>query len=301
MYAQYMITTLVHKKQPNSMPEAASYRKVDLHTHSTFSDGRLSPTELVDLAVGEGVTLFSLTDHDTLAGLAEARSHAETHSLSFINGVELSTQWQGIPLHLVALNFDTSNPALTAIVEQNQQIRLDRARRIADLLVKQGLPDIYDEAVALAGMSQLGRPHFASIMVQKGLVKDANKAFDRYLGNKRLGSLRDVWPELEDVLTALKDENIELILAHPKRYPLTVTKLKRLLSDFKRWGGTGMEVVSGNERPDHVRLMERLSQEFGLKASVGSDYHGPFGPWTQVGRFTQIHETDVDLVWKGLE
>lgn len=280
------------------MPEAASYRKVDLHTHSTRSDGRLSPTELVDLAVEQDVSLFALTDHDTLDGLAEASQRAADHGLNFINGVELSTQWNGIPLHMVALNFTSDNSALLSIVEKNQTIRLDRARRIADLLVKQGLPDLYDEAVALAGKSQLGRPHFASLLVEKGLVKDANKAFDRYLGNKRLGQLRDVWPELEDVLSGLSGQNIELILAHPKRYPLTVTKLKRLLGDFKNWGGTGMEVASGNERPDSVRLLERLSAEFNLKASVGSDYHGPFGPWMQVGKYTQIHESQVDLVWQ---
>ncbi|MBR7888648.1 PHP domain-containing protein [Marinomonas sp. A79] len=280
------------------MPEAASYRKVDLHTHSIRSDGRFSPTELVDLAVEQQVTLFALTDHDTIDGLAEARQRADHHGLDFINGVELSTQWQGIPLHMVALNFAMDNVALRNIVEQNQAIRLDRARRIADLLVKQGLPDLFDEAVALAGESQLGRPHFAHLLVVKGLVKDTNKAFDRYLGNKKLGQLRDVWPELEDVLTALSGQGMTLVLAHPKRYPLTVTKLKRLLGDFKKWGGTGLEVASGNERPDHVRLLERLSQEFELEASVGSDYHGPFGPWMQVGKFTQIHESEVDLVWR---
>ncbi|BDX03627.1 MAG: PHP domain-containing protein [Marinomonas sp.] len=280
------------------MPETASYRKVDLHTHSTRSDGHFSPADLVDLAVEQGVTLFSLTDHDTLDGIAEASSRAAEQGLSFVNGVELSTQWNGIPLHMVALNFSQDNEALQAIVRGNQAIRLDRARRIADLLVKQGLPDLFDDAVTLAGESQLGRPHFASLLVEKGFVKDANKAFDRYLGNKRLGQLRDVWPELESVLTSLADQNMELVLAHPKRYPLTVTKLKRLLGDFKKWGGTGLEVVSGNERPDSVRLLERLSQEFGLKASVGSDYHGPFGPWMQVGKFTQIHESEVDLVWQ---
>jgi 3',5'-nucleoside bisphosphate phosphatase len=280
------------------MPEAASYRKVDLHTHSIRSDGHFSPTELIDLAVAQGVSLFALTDHDTLDGIAEASQRAAEHDLSFINGVELSTQWNGIPLHMVALNFSLDNPALLAIVEANQAIRLDRARRIADLLVKQGLPDLFDEAKALAGQSQLGRPHFANLLIEKGFVKDANKAFDRYLGNKKLGQLRDVWPDLEDVLTALCGHNMELILAHPKRYPLTVTKLKRLLGDFKKWGGTGIEVVSGNERPDSVRLLERLSQEFDLKASAGSDYHGPFGPWMQVGKFTQIHESAVDLVWQ---
>ncbi|TYL48458.1 PHP domain-containing protein [Marinomonas sp. IMCC 4694] len=280
------------------MPEAARYRKVDLHSHSNRSDGRFSPLELVDLAVEQGVTLFSLTDHDTLDGLAEARERAFEHGLSFINGVELSTQWNGIPLHMVALNFSADDSALLSIVEANQRIRLDRAQRIAELLVKQGLPNLFDEAVTLAGESQLGRPHFAALLVEKGFVKDTNKAFDRYLGNKKLGQLRDVWPELEEVLARLAGQGMELVLAHPKRYPLTVTKLKRLLSDFKKWGGTGIEIASGNERPDSVRLLERLSIEFDLKASVGSDYHGPFGPWMQLGKFTQIQESKVNLVWQ---
>ncbi|MEO9274039.1 PHP domain-containing protein [Marinomonas sp. 5E14-1] len=280
------------------MPEDARYRKVDLHSHSSRSDGRLSPAELVNLAAEQEISLFALTDHDTLDGIPEASQKAKDLGISFVNGVELSTQWKGIPLHMVALNFDSDNPAVLSVVKKNQLIRLDRARRIADLLVKQGLPDLFDEVVALAGESQLGRPHFASLLVEKGFVKDSNKAFDRYLGNKKLGQLRDVWPELEDVLTTLSGQDIELVLAHPKRYPLTVTKLKRLLSDFKKWGGTGMEVASGNERPDSVRLLERLSVEFGLKASVGSDYHGPFGPWMQVGKYTPIHGSEVDLIWQ---
>ncbi|NLQ16583.1 PHP domain-containing protein [Marinomonas sp. M1K-6] len=280
------------------MPDTARYRKIDLHSHSTRSDGKLSPTALVDLAVEQNVSLFALTDHDTIDGVAEASLRSAEHGLSFIHGVELSTQWNGIPLHMVALNFSLDNSALLSIVKGNQAIRLDRARRIADLLIKQGLPDLFDEAIALAGESQLGRPHFAQLLIEKGVVKDANKAFDRYLGNKKLGQIRDVWPDLEAVLGALSGHNMELVLAHPKRYPLTVSKLKRLLGDFKRWGGTGMEVASGNERPDSVRLLERLSREFGLKASAGSDYHGPFGPWMQVGKFTQIHESEVDLVWQ---
>ncbi|MEO9655679.1 PHP domain-containing protein [Marinomonas sp.] len=280
------------------MPETERYRKVDLHSHSVCSDGRLTPTELVDLAVEQQVSLFSLTDHDSIAGLEEARQRAQQKGLVFINGVELSTQWKGIPLHMVALDFDLDNHILQQLVANNQQVRMGRARSIADLLIKKGLPDLFDEAVERAGKSQIGRPHFASLLVEKGFVKDANKAFDRYLGNKHLGKLRDVWPELETVLSALADQNMALVLAHPKRYPLTVTKLKRLLADFKQWGGNGMEVASGNERPDHVRLLERLSVEFGLKASVGSDYHGPFGPWMQVGKYTQIHETSVQLVWQ---
>ncbi|GAB3481146.1 PHP domain-containing protein [Marinomonas epiphytica] len=280
------------------MSETERYRKVDLHMHSTCSDGKLSPTQLVELAHEQGVSLFALTDHDSIAGLAEAREQAQAYNISFINGVELSTQWQGIPLHMVALNFSEENQALRKVVENNQQVRLQRARSIADLLIKRGLPDLFEEAVTAANGSQIGRPHFAAVMVKRGIVKDSNRAFDRYLSNKHLGKLRDVWPELEEVLKALSGQGMSLILAHPKRYPLTLTKLKRLLKDFKAWGGTGMEVASGNERPDAVRVLEKLSVEFDLEASAGSDYHGPYGPWMQLGKYTQIHETSVNLVWR---
>ena len=135
-------------------------------------------------------------------------------------------------------------------------------------------------------------------MVQLGLVKDANKAFDQYLGNKRLGQLRDVWPEIETLLPMLKDKGMELILAHPKRYPITATKLRRLVGQFSAWGGTAIEVSSGNEKPEHVRFLERLTREHTIKASVGSDYHGPYGPWSQVGKYTPIDEASVSTVWQ---
>ena len=274
-----------------------SYQRIDLHTHSTASDGKLTPEQLVALAQQEKVETLALTDHDTLAGLARARTAAEAASLHFVNGCELSVAWGKIPLHMVALNFGENDPAMQKWTQHNQAVRLDRARQIANLLCKKGLPDLFEKAVERAGDSQLGRPHFAQIMVEDGIVKDVNKAFDQYLSNKKIGQIRDVWPQLEEIMPSLANANIELVLAHPKRYPITVTKLKAVISDFKRFGGKAIEVASGNERPDHVRFLEWLSREFELHASVGSDYHGPFGPWTQVGRYTQIHEQEVSPIW----
>lgn len=273
------------------------YQRIDLHTHSTASDGKLTPTQLVDLAVQENVQMLALTDHDTISGLAEAHQAAQQHNLKIINGCELSVAWHKIPLHMVALGFEEDCQGILKWTSQNQSIRLQRGRQIADLLKKKGLPDLFERAVQEAGDSQLGRPHFATVMVNEGIVKDTNKAFDHYLGNKKLGQIRDVWPQLEEILPDLCHYSCELVLAHPKRYPLTVTKLKSAISDFKKFGGTAIEVASGNERPDHVRFLERLSREYELKASAGSDFHGPFGPWTQVGRYTQVHEQEIKPIW----
>ncbi|MBM6551294.1 PHP domain-containing protein [Marinomonas ostreistagni] len=273
------------------------YQRIDLHTHSTASDGKLSPAELVALAAQENVQTLALTDHDTLAGLPAAHEAALQQGIRLINGCELSVAWQKIPLHMVALNFAQDDTQMLRWTEHNQTVRLQRGRQIADLLRKKGLPDLFDKAVAEAGESQLGRPHFAKVMVQEGIVKDVNKAFDHYLGNKKIGQIRDVWPQLEEIVPQLHAAGIELVLAHPKRYPITVTKLKAIVTDFKKLGGSAIEVASGNERPDHVRFLERLSRDFELQASVGSDFHGPFGPWTQVGRYTQIHEQEVTPIW----
>ncbi|EAQ66179.1 Phosphoesterase PHP, N-terminal:PHP, C-terminal [Marinomonas sp. MED121] len=257
----------------------------------------LTPTELLTKAKEQEVELFSLTDHDTLTGLEEAAIAAKALGIMLVPGVELSVQWAGIPLHMVVLGFDQSNDVLASIVESNQKTRLERAKRIAQLLVKQGLPDLYEKAVIEAGPSQIGRPHFARVMVREGLVKDDNKAFDQYLGNKRLGKLRDVWPNLEDIVPDLAVTGCDLVMAHPKRYPLTLTKLKRLMTHFSQLGGNAMEVSSGNENPQSVRMLETIARDLGLGVSAGSDFHGPYGPWCQVGKFTPIQEASLNPIW----
>jgi len=279
------------------MQESLLHRRIDLHTHSTCSDGMLTPTELLTKAKEQNIEVFSLTDHDTLTGLPEPQTAADKLGIKLVPGVELSVQWLGIPLHMVVLGFDKENDVLTSIVEKNQETRLERAKRIAQLLVKQGLPDLYEKAVLEAGPSQIGRPHFARVMVREGLVKDENKAFDQYLGNKRLGKLRDVWPTLEEVVPDLAQTSCDLVMAHPKRYPLTLTKLRRLMTLFSELGGNAMEVSSGNENPQSVRLLETISRDLGLSVSVGSDFHGPYGPWCEVGKFTSIQEASLNPLW----
>ncbi|MCZ2720572.1 PHP domain-containing protein [Marinomonas sp. 15G1-11] len=290
--------TIKDMNEQERMNVSQLHRRVDFHSHSNFSDGALTPTALLSLASEQNIELFSLTDHDTIAGLDEAREAAKIYNINLVSGVEISTLWKGIPIHLVALNFPQSHAELLTVLDNNQSIRIDRAKKIALLLMKQGLPDLFDKAMEEAGRSQIGRPHFARVMVNQNLVKDSNKAFDRYLGNKRLGQLRDVWPDLESVTTALKGGDMELVLAHPKRYPITMTKLKKLVYDFVEYGGTSLEVSSGNDKPENVRLLEGLIKEHKIKASVGSDFHGPYGPWCQVGKFSSFDEARIPTVWQ---
>lgn len=278
------------------MQESLLHRRVDLHCHSVFSDGMFTPTELIAFAKEREIELLALTDHDTIDGLSEARMAAEQEKIRLVSGVELSIQWAGVPLHMVALNFDQNNPELNVLLVKNQLIRQNRAEKIAELLCKRGLPNLYNKVVEEAGISQIGRPHFASVMVKEGIVTKYNKAFDQYLSNKHLGALKSIWPEMSDVVPMLEN-SCELVLAHPKRYSMTLTKLTRLVREFAELGGKAIEVASGNENPQHVRTLEKLCRDIGLEASVGSDFHGPFSAWSQLGRYTSIQESSLLPIW----
>lgn len=279
------------------MQESLLHRRIDLHFHSVHSDGVLTPVELIALAKENNLEMLALTDHDTLNGLEEARKVALENNIKLINGVEISVQWEGIPLHVVALNFAQGNSVLHDIVTGNQQIRQERGKQIALLLQKRNLPDLYDKVLEEAGPSQIGRPHFAKVLVNEGIVKNMNKAFDQYLSNKHMGKLKSIWPDMDQVIPALAETNCEIILAHPRRYPMTLTKLKRVIEAFVEMGGNGMEVASGNEKPQDVRLLENLAVEFDLNASVGSDFHGPTSSWSQLGKYTSIDELKVKPIW----
>ena len=278
------------------MQESLLHRRVDLHCHSVFSDGVFTPTELLAFAKEAEIEVLALTDHDTIHGLSEAHDAAKKQNITLISGVELSIQWSGIPLHMVALDFDRDNLELVKIIEKNQAIRLVRAKKIAELLCKRGLPDLYDKVQEEAGISQIGRPHFASVMLREGIVNKFSKAFDQYLSNKHLGSLKSVWPEMTEVVPRLAGQ-CDLILAHPKRYSMTLTKLKRLVGDFSDLGGNSIEVASGNENPQNVRALEQICREFKMQASVGSDFHGPISSWSQLGKHTPIQEAHLDTIW----
>jgi len=279
------------------MQETLLHRRVDLHCHSIFSDGIFTPTELLAFAKEQGLEMLSLTDHDTLNGLAEAQEAANIHQINLISGVELSVQWLGVPLHMLVLGFEHQNAVLNEIIEKNQKTREIRAKQIAELLIKRGLPDLYDKVIETAGCSQLGRPHFAKVMVTEGLVKNIGKAFDQYLSNKHLGKLKSIWPEIEEIVPLLANTHCDLIMAHPRRYPMTLTKLKRLIAHFDLLGGNAIEVSSGNENPQNVRLLESLCRELKLGASVGSDFHGPFSSWSKLGKYTAIQEANIEPIW----
>lgn len=260
----------------------------DLHCHSTASDGVLSPADLVTRAHTKGVTHLALTDHDTVGGLAEAAAVAAELGLQLINGIEISSQWQGINIHIVGLNIDIKASSLATLIESQHRARAERAEEIARRLAKLGFENCLQGAARYAGGDLLGRPHFARYLVEIGAVSSVNQAFKKYLGNGKAGDVKQGWPEFEQVIQAIKEAGGIAVLAHPLRYGLTITKLRRLLEYFVKHGGQGLEVVSGQQSSNETETLVGLGERFSLYASCGSDFHVPDQPWQDLGGFGKL-------------
>lgn len=263
----------------------------DLHTHSNASDGILSPTALVSRAKERGVTHLALTDHDTVQGLQSARAQAELDGLTLLNGVEFSCLWSGRGIHVVGLNIDPESPSLDAALSAQQLARSERAEEIGAKLAKLGVEGAYEGALALAGEGVIGRPHFARYMVDQGYAANINSAFKQYLGAGRPGDVKQRWPDIASMATAIVESGGVAVLAHPIKYELTRTKLRTLISEFKDAGGQAIEVVSGQQPSNETQTLADMARLFDLYASCGSDFHMPGQPWQELGSFSRLPQT----------
>ena len=254
---------------------------IDFHTHSHASDGALPPAELLRRASAAGVSRMAITDHDTVAGYREAVASGQVpEGMQLVPGVELSCQWSGATVHVVGLDIDPEHPELAAGLDLLARARQQRAHKIADRLAGVGIAGALEGALQVAGVSQVGRPHFARWLVEQGHVEDAGKAFDRYLGSGKLGDVKTFWPELEEVTRWIVSSGGTAVLAHPLKYRFTRMKLRRLVKAFVEAGGTALEIFSGRQTNDQTIDLCRLADEYGLRSSAGSDYHADsqYGP-----------------------
>jgi len=248
----------------------------DLHNHSTSSDGLLSPTQLLELAARQGVQAMALTDHDTVDGLEEAAQAARRLGIAFVNGVEISVSWGDTTVHVVGLAFDPGSAALARGMRSIRDGRLGRGRLMAQALDKLGFAGTLEAALALAGdEKRLSRTHFARHLAESGAVKDAQQAFDKYLGKGKPAFVRHQWASLEEAMGWILGAGGVAVLAHPGRYGLKPLGRATLLDEFKRLGGEAIEVVTGSHRPEEYATWRRVAEEYGFLASRGSDFHGP--------------------------
>ncbi|UYG08266.1 PHP domain-containing protein [Halomonas sp. M4R1S46] len=270
---------------------------IDLHMHSTASDGALAPDALVALCHERGLSHMALTDHDTMDGVATARAAAAGVGLCVLPATELSTQWRGINIHVVGLLPDGARGDLVAGLVAQAQARERRSLKIAERMEKVGLDDALARAREQAGSDRpLGRPDFARALVAAGLVPDMSSAFAKYLGNGKAGDIKAHWPYLSEAVAWILDAGGVAVLAHPLRHGLTRRKRGLLLDDFRAAGGQAAELVSAFQNPDVTRDLARQLQERELLASVGSDFHFPGGHLAP-GTMSPVPRTAVAPVW----
>ncbi len=241
-------------------------------------------------AKAQGVTTLALTDHDTVEGVSRAQAAAADAGLTLIPGIEFSSQWGKGGVHIVGLGIDIRSPALHIALQSQQLARENRALAIAERLELLGIPGALAGAQAESGGGQLGRPHFAQFLVAQGKVKDAGAAFKKYLGAGKPADVKFQWPDMEQVVRWIHEAGGLAVLAHPKKYPLTRTKMCALIHDFAELGGDALEVISGQQPSGVAEDLARIAEREGLAASCGSDFHRPDAPWQELGNFGPLPE-----------
>lgn len=271
--------------------------KADLHCHSLFSDGALSPEALIAKAIEARVELLALTDHDTISGVTLLCEAARDLDIRIIQGVELSVRWKMHDIHLLGLNINIHHPALVALLSKQSEQRVIRAKEMAKLLEVLGIGKIYQKACELAGHERIGRPHIAQVLVNEGVVSNITSAFKRYLVRGRLGYVPTNWISLEEAVSVILDSGGNAVIAHPLKYKLTRSKLHLLINEFKCAGGDGIEVVSGEMNVSQMQELSGICLRYDLFASTGSDFHNEHDSRIKLG---QQHHLPVNCkpIWE---
>lgn len=275
---------------------------VDLHTHSNISDGTLSPEQLVHAAVEKGIHTLALTDHDTMDGLKLAEKVALNLPLNIISGVEISSQWsrpatqKSYGVHIVALNMQNPEP-LQVLLEQQKQIRAIRAKQICDLLIPLIGQDIYADVIAkVEGIAdRITRTHIAKTLVEKKIVNRPQQAFDKYIKEGKKAYVKFDGLGLEETIQVIHASQGYAILAHPTKYDLSATNIRYLIEIFARFGGDAVELPPAIEPASTRQMVDRMIEEFNLKVSVGSDFHGDHMPWIRLGNIPRLKERQVGI------
>ena len=270
----------------------------DLHCHSTVSDGKLTPQELLARAVERGVDVLALTDHDTTGGIALVQKEIDDNQLAIklISGVEISTCWENKDIHIVGLNFDKDHPAMVEYLANQSVIREERAMEIARRLEKTNLIDnVYQGSKEIAGEGQIGRGHISRYLIAQGLVKDNAAAFKKYLARGKVGYAPSPWLDMKSAIDVIQLAGGQAILAHPMGYKLSGKWIRKLTIAFKAAGGDGLEAAGCQLAPPHRQHLAGLALEYDLLASAGSDFHFP-SSWIELGRNLYFAK-DVTPVW----
>lgn len=259
--------------------------RIDLHVHSTCSDGTLTPQELVQLASSLGLRAIAITDHDSTSGILPA--HAEALRLSvdleILSGIEVSAEWQNQEIHILGLDIDPEHPVLIKYMKDAILEKENRNRKMAEKITAAGCPITVEEVSARFPGATLGRPHYARIMMEKGFVTSINAAFNRYLGDHGPCFVSRSRISCTDAVKMILAAGGHPVLAHPLQYGFSKDRLESLVNLLKDYGLEGMECLySRYTATDSSRLI-RMAHRHGLFVTGGSDFHGANKPEIQLG------------------
>jgi predicted metal-dependent phosphoesterase TrpH len=248
--------------------------KGDFHTHSTASDGRLTPAQLVDLAAGQGVAYHALTDHDSTEGIAEARAAAARYAnYHLIPGVEFGTDIEGAEVHMLGLFLHPDDASLQRQLADLRGGRLDRGQAIVERLRSLGLMITWERVQEIAGEASVGRPHIAQALVEAGYITRVEEAFDQWIGRNGPAYVERTKMTPAECVRFIVDHGGLACIAHPLDLDLTA-----LLPQLRGAGMAAMEVFYKDYAPEMIDYLHGLARQFDLIPIGGSDYHGIFGP-----------------------
>ncbi|EFD0521892.1 5'-3' exoribonuclease [Escherichia coli] len=270
----------------------------DLHSHTTASDGCLTPEALVHRAVEMRVGTLAITDHDTTAAIAPAREEISRSglALNLIPGVEISTVWENHEIHIVGLNIDITHPLMCEFLAQQTERRNQRAQLIAERLEKAQIPGALEGAQQLAQGGAVTRGHFARFLVECGKASSMADVFKKYLARGKTGYVPPQWCTIEQAIDVIHHSGGKAVLAHSGRYNLSAKWLKRLVAHFAEHHGDAMEVAQCQQSPNERTQLATLARQHHLWASQGSDFHQPC-PWIELGRKLWL-PAGVEGVWQ---
>jgi len=269
----------------------------DLHAHTWFSDGTLSPRALLERAAARGLTHLAITDHDTTAAFDAIDPDWIAPNLQLLPGVEISTLWERQEVHIVGLGIDRREVTLAALLQGQQQLRRERAAAMDMSLQKAGICGL-TEYLATLPCTAVGRNHVAQFLLDRGIARSKEHAFKNFLGDKGRYAASARWCSIDAAVNAIRAAGGIAILAHPNRYRISNPALRRLVGEFAAAGGEGLEVSYSNLDADRLDHLASLCLANDLWASTGSDFHTPGNHWMDLGKFRLLPARCADrAIW----
>lgn len=256
----------------------------DLHSHTYFSDGYLSPDALIARATSNLVNILAITDHDTTEAFEHLENMPSTSTFTILQGVEISSMWDQREIHVVGLGIDRHERVLKTLLGEQQALRLRRAQAMDMSLQRAGVCGLMNYLDTLP-CKAIGRNHVAQFLIDRGIARSKDHAFKNFLGDRGKFGAKAQWCSVETAVNAIRSAGGVAILAHPNRYNISNQKLRRLVEEFAAVGGEGLEVSYSNLDPDRVAHMAALCMDNDLWASTGSDFHSPINHWMDLGKF----------------